>query len=77
MKEPTAEKMKELPTVEEMEKLLKEALDEAFKEALERFPPGNFSSRNDSNMALSLLQVFYFSMERRLGLEVDNEATNS
>ena len=50
------------------EKEMKDVLNEAFKEALERFPSGKFSSVDDNNRALSLLQFFYFSIERRLNL---------
>jgi len=54
------------------EKEMKEMLHEAFKEALNEFPSERFSTRADTNMALSLLQVFYFSIKRRLEINGDD-----
>ena len=48
------------------EKEMGDVLNEAFKEACERFPSGTFSSADDNNRALSILQVFRFSIKRRL-----------
>lgn len=59
---------REVTMKELTEKEMGDMLNEAFKEALERFPSGKFSSADDNNRALSILQVFHFSIKRRLGI---------